>query len=123
MEPNPPVRRHHQPQAGMKVTIESFLKLNSTTFSRNPLIDDQSLFIDHTNKALRPLKCPSDRVVELAAYNLNGSSEQWCKTLLEGRNVARLPLFTWEEFTEAFMMRFFHVNQKEKFVAKFERLG
>ena len=54
------------------MTIDSFLKLNLSTFSRNPLMDDLQLFIDRTNKVLTTLKCPSDKLVELVAYNLNG---------------------------------------------------
>ena len=73
------------------MTIDSFLKLNPPIFSGNPLIDDPQLFIDYINKALRILRCPSDKVVELAAYNLHDLAEQWYETLLEARNASGLP--------------------------------
>ena len=104
------------------MTIKSFLKLNPPTFFGNPFTNDPQLFLDCTNKVLRTLKCPSGRVVELVTYNLNGPAEYWYKTILEGSNASELPPFTWEEYTEVFMMRFLPVNKSGKFVAKFERL-
>ena len=100
---------HHQPNVGAEVQIESFLKLNPPSFSGNPLTDDPQQYIDCTNKVLRILRCLSERAGELVAYNLNGPVEQWYPTLLEGRDASDLPSFTWEEFTEIFMVRFLPV--------------
>ena len=58
----------------------------------------------------------------MVAYNLNGPVEQWYETLHKGRNASRLPLVTWEEFTEVFMIRFLPVIKKEKFAIEFEKL-
>ena len=101
------------------MTIEFFLKLNLLSFFRNPLTDDQQLFIDRTNKVLKILRRLSDKAMELVAYNLIRPAEQWYETFLEGRNASGLPPFTWEEFTKVFMMRFL---KREKYVADFERL-
>ena len=49
----------------------------------NMLMEDPHIFIDQTVKAIRVLRCPSERVVELAAYQLGGWPEQWYRFLWE----------------------------------------
>ena len=103
------------------MTIEEFLKLLPLAFIENLLVEDPQIFIDLTLKAIRVLRCSSERVVELATYSLGVRAEQWYHNFLIGRSCNLSPL-TWEEFSEAFMMRFLPISRKPSLAAKFERL-
>lgn len=73
-------------------------------------------------KALRALRCASDRAVELMAYTLQGSVGQWYKAFLDSKTVTRLLPPLWEEFTKSFLARFLLINKWEDLVAEFKRL-
>ena len=72
-------------------------------------------------KAVRTSRCSTTRAVEIAAYQLESLAEWWYKNMLQARPV-RLPPMTWEEFTEAFMMRFLSASTRARFATKFKTL-
>ena len=51
----------------------------------NLMQEDPQWFLDKTLNALHVLECSTTKVVELAAYQLDGLAEQWFVTLLIGR--------------------------------------
>ena len=103
------------------MTIESFLKLQPPVFIGNLLAKDPQDFIDQTVKAIKVLMCPNERVVDLAAYQLGDRAEQWYQTFLIGRP-PDLPPLAWEEFSEAFMIRFLPASGRVSLAVEFEKL-
>ena len=57
------------------MTIEAFLKLQPPAFMENLLLEDKQVFIDQTVKAIRLLRCSSERAMELAMYRLGDRAE------------------------------------------------
>ena len=85
--------------------MQEFFNLKPPIFLGNLVMEDPLLFIDKVGKAIKTLRCSSTRAVELTVYHLEGLAKQWYENMLQSRPAGSQPM-TWEEFTEAFMMRF-----------------
>nr|XP_009799438.1 PREDICTED: uncharacterized protein LOC104245520 [Nicotiana sylvestris]XP_009799439.1 PREDICTED: uncharacterized protein LOC104245520 [Nicotiana sylvestris]XP_009799440.1 PREDICTED: uncharacterized protein LOC104245520 [Nicotiana sylvestris]XP_009799441.1 PREDICTED: uncharacterized protein LOC104245520 [Nicotiana sylvestris]XP_016493668.1 PREDICTED: uncharacterized protein LOC107812986 [Nicotiana tabacum]XP_016493669.1 PREDICTED: uncharacterized protein LOC107812986 [Nicotiana tabacum]XP_01 len=74
-----------QPFGNNEVSLHEFLKLKSPKFTGSDNSADPQSFLDGTLKALCALGCSSERVVELAAYKLEGMANTWYEMVLLGR--------------------------------------
>ena len=84
-------------------------------------MEDPQDFIDQTIKAIKVLRCPSERAMELVAYRLKGRAKQWYQTFLIGKSL-NLPALSWKEFSKAFMTRFLPANRRASLAMEFEKL-
>ncbi|XP_075112245.1 uncharacterized protein LOC142182153 [Nicotiana tabacum] len=104
-----------------EVSIKEFLKLKSPKFTGSDNSADPQSFLDGTLKALRALRCSSERTVELAAYKLEDMANTLYETVLLGRPAGAPPL-TWDEFTKLFKNHFLPNSLMQQYARDFERL-
>ena len=78
--------------------------------TEGPLVAEA--WVKHMEEILAIVKPPTTDCIKLAAYQLQGEAREWWRSveLIEGREV--MAAWTWEQFREVFLDKYFPMHEK-----------
>ncbi|XP_030518646.2 uncharacterized protein LOC115732124 [Rhodamnia argentea] len=105
----------------MSQLVEQFLKLKPARFDGAGDPEMAPRWIEKLEKAFEVLGCTNEEKVTPAAYQLEGTADDWWKAT-RGRVFPEGAALTWTAFTVAFNGKYFSGTARERKLVEFQQL-
>ncbi|PKA53434.1 hypothetical protein AXF42_Ash012376 [Apostasia shenzhenica] len=103
--------------------VELFQRMHPQHFEGTTDTVIAEKWVGMMEKVFEGIRCPADRKVSLAATAMDGAADDWwrdhCRIFMSGRAIETI---TWEEFLEAFRLKYIPISAQEKMREELSRL-